>query len=170
MYDQRPFPDHILNQKKPINCVLVCVPGLVFWCHSKQHWNDCQIHILTSIRLWVISSPAEKHWPPKVVAVEGNGNQQLNSLSGSSILSWPSSVQNVVQAWFITDQHKMRSQLAAQFMPFFRPIARILTFCDKEYRILTFRDKKYRILTFRDKKCPILTKQSRIQLFCNKTC
>ena len=45
----------------------------------------------------------------------------------------------------------MRSQLAAQFMPFFWLIARILTFCDKKYRILTFRDKKYRILTFRDK-------------------
>ena len=45
----------------------------------------------------------------------------------------------------------MRSQLAAQFMPFFRLIARILTFRDKKYRILTFRDKKYRILTFCDK-------------------
>ena len=49
------------------------------------------------------------------------------------------------------EQHKMRSQLAAQFMPFFRLIARILTFRDKKYRILTFRDKKYRILTFCDK-------------------
>ena len=45
----------------------------------------------------------------------------------------------------------MRSQLTAQFMPFFRLIARILTFRDKKYRILTFRDKKYRILTFCDK-------------------
>ena len=35
----------------------------------------------------------------------------------------------------------MRSQLVAQFMPFFRLIAHILTFCDKKYRILTFRDK-----------------------------
>ena len=49
------------------------------------------------------------------------------------------------------EQHKMRSQLAAQFMPFFRLIAHILTFRDKKYRILTFRDKKYRILTFCDK-------------------
>ena len=49
------------------------------------------------------------------------------------------------------EQHKMRSQLAAQFMPFFRLTARILTFRDKKYRILTFRDKKYRILTFCDK-------------------
>ena len=55
------------------------------------------------------------------------------------------------------EQHKMRSQLASQFMPFFRLIARILTFRDKKYRILTFRDKKYRILTFRDKKYRILT-------------
>ena len=45
----------------------------------------------------------------------------------------------------------MRSQLASQFMPFFRLIARILTFRDKKYRILTFRDKKYRILTYCDK-------------------
>ena len=45
----------------------------------------------------------------------------------------------------------MRSQLAAQFMPFFRLIPRILTFRDKKYRILTFRDKKYRILTFCNK-------------------
>ena len=45
----------------------------------------------------------------------------------------------------------MRSQLAVQFMPFFRLIARILTFRDKKNRILTFRDKKYRILTFCDK-------------------
>ena len=51
----------------------------------------------------------------------------------------------------MAEQHKMRSQLAAQFMPFFRLIARILTFRDKKYRILTFRDKKYRILTFCDK-------------------
>ena len=40
-----------------------------------------------------------------------------------------------------SEQHKMRSQLAAQFMPFFRLIARTLTFRDKKYRILTFRDK-----------------------------
>ena len=32
----------------------------------------------------------------------------------------------------------MRSQLASQFMPFFRLIARISTFRDKKYRILTF--------------------------------
>ena len=36
-------------------------------------------------------------------------------------------------------------------MPFFRLIARILTFRDKKYRILTFCDKKFRILTFCDK-------------------
>ena len=53
-------------------------------------------------------------------------------------LSWP-------------EQHKMRSQLTAQFMPFFRLIARILTFRDRKYRILTFCDKKFRILTFCDK-------------------
>ena len=35
----------------------------------------------------------------------------------------------------------MRSQLAAQFMLFFRLIARILTFRDKKYRNLTFRNK-----------------------------
>ena len=46
---------------------------------------------------------------------------------------------------------KMRSQLVAQFMPFFRLIARILTLRDKKYSILMFRDKKCRILTFRDK-------------------
>ena len=56
-----------------------------------------------------------------------------------------------------SEQHKMRSQLTAQFMPFFRLIARILTFRDKKYRILTFRDKKYRILTFRDKTESYLT-------------
>ena len=52
---------------------------------------------------------------------------------------------------FSTEQHKMRCQLTAQFMPFFRLIAGILTFRDKKYRILRFRDKKYRILTFCDK-------------------
>ena len=41
----------------------------------------------------------------------------------------------------------MRSQLAAQFMPFFRLIARILTFRDKKYRILTFCDKTELYLT-----------------------
>ena len=51
----------------------------------------------------------------------------------------------------IAEQHKMRSQLASQFMPFFRLIARISTFRDKKYRNLTFRDKKYRILTFTTK-------------------
>ena len=35
----------------------------------------------------------------------------------------------------------MLSQLAAQIMPFFRLMARNLTFRDKKYRILTFRDK-----------------------------
>merc|ERR1712172_394483 len=50
-----------------------------------------------------------------------------------------------------TEQHKMRSQLTAQFMPFFRLIARILTFRNRKYRILTFCDKKFRILTFCDK-------------------
>ena len=49
------------------------------------------------------------------------------------------------------EQHKMQSQLTAQFMPFFRLIARISTFRDKKYRILAFRDKKYRILSFCDK-------------------
>ena len=39
------------------------------------------------------------------------------------------------------EQHKMLSQLAAQIMPFFRLMARNLTFRDKKYRILTFRDK-----------------------------
>ena len=65
----------------------------------------------------------------------------------------------------------MRSQLTAQFMPFFRLITRILTFRDKKYRILTFRYKKYRILTFCDKKYRILTfrdKKYRILTFCNK--
>ena len=52
----------------------------------------------------------------------------------------------------------MRSQLvAAQFMPFFRLIAHILTLRNKKYSILTFRDKKYSIFTFRDKKYRILT-------------
>ena len=51
----------------------------------------------------------------------------------------------------MAEQHKMRSQLTAQFMPFFRLIARILTFRDRKYRILTFCDKKFRILTFCDK-------------------
>ena len=46
-----------------------------------------------------------------------------------------------------SEQHKMRSQLAAQFMPFFRLIARILTFRDKKYRILTFCDKTELYLT-----------------------
>ena len=41
----------------------------------------------------------------------------------------------------------MRSQLASQFMPFFRLIARILTFRDKKYRILTFCDKTELYLT-----------------------
>ena len=45
----------------------------------------------------------------------------------------------------------MRSQLTAQFMPFFRLIAHLLTFCDKKYHILTFCNKKYHILTFCDK-------------------
>ena len=45
----------------------------------------------------------------------------------------------------------MQSQLTAQFMPFFRLMARILIFRDKKYRILTFRDKKYHILMFCDK-------------------
>ena len=49
------------------------------------------------------------------------------------------------------EQHKMRRLLAAQFMPIFLLILRILMFCDKMYRILTFRDKKYRNLTFRNK-------------------
>ena len=35
------------------------------------------------------------------------------------------------------EQHKIRSQLTAQFMPFFRLIARILTFCDKTELYLT---------------------------------
>ena len=41
----------------------------------------------------------------------------------------------------MAEQHKMRSQLAAQFMPFFWLIARILTFRNKKYHILTFHDK-----------------------------
>ena len=41
----------------------------------------------------------------------------------------------------LTEQHKMQSRLAAQFMTFFQLIARILTFRDKKYGILTFRDK-----------------------------
>ena len=41
----------------------------------------------------------------------------------------------------------MRSQLAAQFMPFFRLIAHILTFRDKKYRILMFCDKTKLYLT-----------------------
>ena len=41
-------------------------------------------------------------------------------------------------AFCIPEQHKMRSQLTAQFIPSFRLIARILTFHDKKYRILTF--------------------------------
>ena len=56
----------------------------------------------------------------------------------------------------IPEQEKMRSQLVAQFMPFFWLIARILTLCDKKYRILTFRDKKYRILTFRESYLTVL--------------
>ena len=52
---------------------------------------------------------------------------------------------------------KMRSRLGTQFMAFFRLIARILTFRDKNYRMLTFRDIKYRILTFRDKTGSYLT-------------
>ena len=34
--------------------------------------------------------------------------------------------------WCTAEQDKMRSQLVTQFMPFFRLIARILTFCDKK--------------------------------------
>ena len=49
--------------------------------------------------------------------------------------------------WWRAEQHKMRSQLASQFMPFFRLIARILTFRDKKYRILTFCDKTELYLT-----------------------
>ena len=52
---------------------------------------------------------------------------------------------------YISQLIKMRSQLIAQFMPFFRLIAHILTFRDKKYRILTFCDKKWGIFTFRDK-------------------
>ena len=40
-----------------------------------------------------------------------------------------------------SEQDKIRSQLVAQFMPFFRLIPRILTFRNKKYRILMFRDK-----------------------------
>ena len=55
-------------------------------------------------------------------------------------------------SWYrVPEQHKMRSQLAAQFMPFFRLIARIFYISRQKYRILTFRDEKYRILTFCDK-------------------
>ena len=55
-----------------------------------------------------------------------------------------------------TSTAELIKMLVAQFMPFFRLIARILTFRDKKYRILTFRDKKYRVLTFRNKKYRIL--------------
>ena len=41
----------------------------------------------------------------------------------------------------------MRSQLAAQFMPFFWLTAHILTFRDKKYRIFTFRNKTELYLT-----------------------
>ena len=44
-------------------------------------------------------------------------------------------------------QEKMRSQLVAQFMPFFRLIARILVFCDKKYHILKFCNKTESYLT-----------------------
>ena len=57
----------------------------------------------------------------------------------------------------VSELIKMQSQLVAQFMPFFRLIAHILTFRDKKYRILMFRDKMYRILKFCNKKYCILT-------------
>ena len=37
----------------------------------------------------------------------------------------------------IPEQENMQSQLVAQYMPFFRLIARILTFCDKRELYLT---------------------------------
>ena len=49
-----------------------------------------------------------------------------------------------INRWLI----KMRSQLAARFMPFSSAhSAYILTFCDKKYSILTFRDKTELYLT-----------------------
>ena len=80
----------------------------------------------------------------------------LFDLSPLCIFKWSFKLVGLVAAWskcvhLWAEQHKMRSQLTAQFMPFFRLIARILTFRDKKYRILMFRDKKYRILTFCDK-------------------
>ena len=45
------------------------------------------------------------------------------------------------------EQNKMRSQLIAQFIPFFRLIARILMFCDKKYHILTVCNKTESYLT-----------------------
>ena len=41
------------------------------------------------------------------------------------------------------ERRKMRSQLVAKFIPFFRLMARSIMFCNKKYRILTFRNKKY---------------------------
>ena len=68
---------------------------------------------------------------------------RVHSVWKSGFVLWP--------VYSLSEQHKMRSQLTAQFMPFFRLIARILTFRDRKYRILTFCDKKFRILTFCDK-------------------
>ena len=61
-------------------------------------------------------------------------------------------IRTIESWWLSSEQEKMRSQLVAQFMPFFRLIARILMFCDNKYRILMFCDKKYSILMFHDKK------------------
>ena len=100
------------------------------------------------------------------LTVEGTKKRESNlwtkflakaKTSWTSSLTWGHHYQNcfsscsiwdLVQHYITAEQHKMRSQLTAQFMPFFRLIARILTFCDKKYRILTFRDKKYRISYF----------------------
>ena len=80
-------------------------------------------------------------------------------VAGRPLPPWPTPE---IKLFTLAEQDKMQSQLVAQFMPFFRIIARILTLCDKKYRILTFRDKKYCMLTFRDKKYRIL-------MFCDKT-
>ena len=68
----------------------------------------------------------------------------IRSLGSDPIRSGPQTIHDI---HVFTEQHKMRSQLAAQFMPFFRLKARILTFRDKKYRILTFCDKTELYLT-----------------------
>ena len=96
--------------------------------------------------------------PPQICILSSHSSNNVwhhqNTFTGTKVMFFVCSFyvfQTLHGGLMWSEQHKMRSQLAAQFMPLFRVIARILTFRDKKYRILTFCDKKYRILTFCDK-------------------